>query len=115
MKGLFLDDERIPLEVFWEKYPDNVEWIVVRTPAEFLEEIRMNGKSFDIISFDHDLQAFDQSTKYDITGYDLLKKYIDWAIRNINILPEIVIHSQNSVGRYNMICYIEFAKQYHFF
>lgn len=110
MKGLFLDDERSPLEVFWEKYPPNVEWVIVRTPQDFLRQIITAGKTFDIISFDHDLQSYDEVSKYDVTGYDLLKKYIDWAIINIDQLPEIVFHTQNCVGRHNMMLYLEFAK-----
>ena len=34
LKGLFLDDERNPEDVTWIKYPDNIEWIVVRDSAE---------------------------------------------------------------------------------
>lgn len=35
IKGLFLDDERVPQDVTWIKYPENVEWVVVRSYDEF--------------------------------------------------------------------------------
>ena len=52
LKGIFLDDERKPTDVTWINYPDNVDWVVVRTKTEFCD---MGFKGCDIISFDHDL------------------------------------------------------------
>ena len=31
IKGLFLDDERVPQDVTWVNYPKNIEWTVVRS------------------------------------------------------------------------------------
>ena len=37
MRGIFLDDERNPEDVTWIKYPENVEWFIVRTVLNFLQ------------------------------------------------------------------------------
>ena len=55
MKGLFLDDERVPQDVTWVVYPKNIEWTVVRSYDEFFHEFHRG--QFQVISFDHDIQV----------------------------------------------------------
>lgn len=50
---LFLDDERIPEDVFWVELP-RAEWVVVRDYDEFVDTITREGIPAHI-SFDNDL------------------------------------------------------------
>lgn len=102
MKGLFLDDERNPIDATWMQYPDTVDWVVVRTFSEFVKEVTSQG--FDLISFDHDLQDFSKGPE--MTGYDCLK----YLANNSNyipdcFLPQIVVHSMNPIGKVNILSY----------
>lgn len=102
MKGLFLDDERNPQEVTWVNYPENVEWTVVRSFSEFVKAATTQG--FDLMSFDHDLQDFSKGAE--MTGYDCLK----WLCNNSTyipncLLPQIVVHSMNPIGKVNILTY----------
>lgn len=83
MKGLFLDDERIPQEVTWVNYPENIEWTVVRSFSEFVKAVSTQG--FHIISFDHDLQDFSKGAE--MTGYDCLK----WLCSNSTYIPNCLL------------------------
>lgn len=100
--GLFLDDERNPEDVFWVKYPKDVEWFVVRRMSDFIFSI-CNGE-IDIISFDHDIQDYDMLGN-EQTGYDCLKSLIDYCIDTNTRIPECFFHTQNSVGLENMRTY----------
>ena len=50
---LFLDDERMPADVYWEKLPD-VDWTIVRSYDAFVKTITERGIPIHI-SFDNDL------------------------------------------------------------
>lgn len=108
--GLFLDDERLPDDVFWVKYPDNINWKIVRSYSDF--ESSLNEGSFDIISFDHDLQDFVDGKEY--TGYDALKKLVDLCIEKKVTLSECYFHTQNPIGRNNMSAYWENFMRHYF-
>lgn len=139
MKGLFLDDERNPEDVTWIKYPEGIEWIVVRNSEELSDY--MHDMSFDIYSFDHDLQDFweipegtviglseygdvlaDKTTNGEHTGYTLLQEMIsNWEILpnfDLKHLDKIkfVFHTQNPIGKKNMESYyqnyLKFMKEY---
>lgn len=103
MKGLFLDDERIPGDVTWIQYPESVEWVVVRTFVDFVEFIDSRPLP-DVISFDHDLQDFG-IYGLEKTGYDCLKFLIDFCLQNGYNLPVCYFHTQNVVGKENMWAY----------
>lgn len=95
-RGLFLDDERNPRDVTWIHYPPNVKWTIVRNSKDFLEKV--SQESFDLVSFDHDIQDFTKNGE-EVTGYDLLKKYLEkWD-------ASCVFHTQNIVGKDNMSKY----------
>lgn len=51
---LFLDDERIPSDVFWLKLPRDAEWVIVRNQQEFRDHILQHGIPRHA-SFDNDL------------------------------------------------------------
>lgn len=105
MKGLFLDDERNPSDVTWECYPDNVEWFVVRSYPEFKKALTLN--QWDLISFDHDLQDFNDS-KRERTGYDCVKFLVQGLMWDSGIKlkdPTIYFHTKNPIGKKNMSMY----------
>lgn len=100
MKGIFLDDERSPCDVYWVSYQDNVEWIVCRNGLEFFLAL---NPSIDIVSFDHDIQEFHNGKE--TTGYDILKKMIDNSFDGGHMPSEIYFHTQNNIGKKNMEMY----------
>ena len=88
MKRLYLDDIKTPI---------NPEWIVARNYDEFVKIVNKKGlENFDIISLDHDL-----GESHD--GMDcalfLINKCLDLDIQ----LPQIFVHSENTVGGENII------------
>lgn len=71
MHLIFLDDERNFEDVTWVKYPKFDVVSVVRNSTEFgllCEELLDLGIEFKV-SFDHDIQEFDNRGK-ETTGYD---------------------------------------------
>lgn len=111
IKGLFLDDERVPSDVTWIQYPDNVEWIIARNYQEFFDVFR--NDEFDIITFDHDIQSYVKGEEK--TGYDCLKLLLEYY--NDDFVEDIkfFFHTQNPVGKKNMECYynnyVKFMKE----
>ena len=112
MKGLFLDDERYPKDATWMKYPEGVEWKVVRTFSHFVKCV--NREHYDIISFDHDIQDFSKGSE--LTGYDCLKAYcnfIGFHGLKSEYLPEVRVHSMNPIGKVNIMSYwLNFVENY---
>lgn len=130
LKGLFLDDERVPQDVTWIQYPDNIEWIIVRNMEEFADYI--HNLSFDIYSFDHDLQDYweikegqvighdingavyaTETTARENTGYTILQSMLyDWQML-FNFEPKhldkvkFFFHTQNPIGKKNMESYYQ--------
>lgn len=118
-KGLFLDDVRMPEDVVWVKLPD-IEWIIVRSYNQFVNEIQVHGiPSF--ISMDHDLGLEDYIDPQEIeedmifterNGYDCAKWLIAYCLEHKRKLPEYVVHSMNCVGKANITNYLENAKKH---
>jgi hypothetical protein len=95
MKILFLDDERMPEDVTWLRYPKDSEFTIVRTVEAFAKAVADN-EAFDIWSLDHDLGT-------EATGYDALKHAIRWMPYRT---PAIVWpHTKNIVGGKNITEY----------
>lgn len=112
MIGIFLDDERNPEDVTWvNNYPEEVEWYVVRRMNDFLFCIFNMGDEEYIISFDHDIQDYNLVGKEN-TGYDCLKSMVDFCLDSGKPLPICFFHTQNPVGKTNMIAYYENAKKH---
>jgi hypothetical protein len=116
-KYLFLDDIRHPYDAF--NYTKQTmflqkEWIIVRDYNQFVEHIIENGLPY-FIAFDHDLA--DEHYDYDDvktgkeykekTGLDCAKWLVDHCIDNNLDLPQYFVHSQNPVGKDNIIGYFE--------
>ena len=127
--NLFLDDNFTPTEIANLETVDahrkryrNLDWIVVRNYVDFVDTINQKGLP-DIISFDHDLapEHYEQVLSDDNwqmsdndivinynsfkieTGYHAAKwllAYCDWHKLE---LPFCMIHSQNKIGKRNLI------------
>ncbi len=90
---LFLDDERVPEDIFWCKIPD-VNWIIVRTAEEAWNLISKKGMP-RYISFDHDLGG-------GMDGYKLAYKIVEAFQEKKLIIPNnfgFLVHSKNPVGK----------------
>ena len=131
---LFLDDFRtpklVPLYDFLTstQAPFNKEelWDVVTNYQEFVVYIEayyiLNNSLPELISFDHDLSDEHYSSdmftnpenyndKYDTfnekTGYECAKWLVDFCMDNNITLPKYLCHSQNPVGKENIIKYLD--------
>lgn len=107
MIGLFLDDERVPQDVTWIGYPDDIEWYSFNRMSDFLFAV-FNMEGEYILSFDHDLAEFDLSGNEN-TGYVALKAVIDYCMNSGLPIPVCYFHTQNPIGRGNMKYYYENA------
>jgi hypothetical protein len=114
--NLFLDDMRIPQEVFEytqdHRYSER-SWISVRNYEEFVQVVSekyMEGQLPQLISFDHDLadQHYreignsDYDSYLEKTGYHCAKWFTDFCIDTDSPLPECLVHSMNPVGKKNI-------------
>lgn len=109
--GLFLDDIRVPKDLC--NYMDEIailpyllgNWTVVRTYEEFVDCISKDS-AYERISFDHDLGE-DRKGRELPSGYDALKWLVDQVLDENMVLPEVWCHSQNPVGKANILGYWE--------
>jgi len=116
MFKLFLDDIRIPADVFtYIKNPIYLEldWVIVRNYDEFVKAIEERGVP-DVVSFDHDLadehyglDDYVWNSEYDMfkekTGYHCAQWLIYHCIDNkLMISKKVYIHSMNPVGTKNI-------------
>ena len=103
---IFIDDERMPSDVTWMNSIDYTKetWFVARTSHDVFDIIKNHyiGDERIIISFDHDLQQFDEYGK-EVTGYDILKSIINMHMdKKISDIPDCYFHTKNPVGKKNM-------------
>jgi len=96
LKNIYLDDLRTP-------YED--KWIIVRGFYQFIETVESIGlENIGAISLDHDLGIF--VGEEEKTGYDCAKWLVNLSMdKGIN-LPQIYVHSANTVGLLNIINYV---------
>lgn len=95
---LWLDDER--------PSPNDSVWRTVKTASECITELQ--AAFFDVVSLDHDLGPPEAGTGYDVLCW--LEQQIaagDWR----TVVPELLIHSANPVGRQRMLAAISKIKQ----
>ena len=93
---IYLDDLRTPLDD---------KWIVVRNYYQFIEAIESIGlENIEVISLDHDLGLF--ANEEEKTGYDCAKWLVNLSIDKKIRLPQIYVHSANTVGLLNIINYV---------
>lgn len=91
--NIFLDDERIPEQVYWVDLPD-VQWTIVRNMLEFVEHIEQHGLP-QIISFDNDL-GFDE-----LEGRDCAKWLVEQIMDGKVTIPDdfqFFVHSKNCIA-----------------
>lgn len=103
--SIFLDDERNPQDVTWIELP-NIKWIIIRDFSWF--KFYINGRMPEYITFDHDLQDFNEDGTEN-TGYTCLKWLVDYCIDHDMMLPGCFFHSMNPIGVKNMKSYYENA------
>ena len=105
--GLFLDDERFPRDVTWILYDTDIQWVIVRSYKGFCAAIQ--DGLYDVISLDHDLLVFwtdFNGKQHEETGYRAVLKLGDVMLeQQPDKLPEVIVHSQNVVGRENILQY----------
>ena len=125
--NLFLDDERFPVnrkgygdqmsayDLTGNKKYFLLDWIIVRNFGEFIKTIEEKGLP-DIISFDHDLKDYHYNyyrmftvytgwidyTVLEGTGFECAKWLINYMLNNNLKCPDILIHTQNTVGAKNI-------------
>jgi hypothetical protein len=111
--NLFIDDERVPMDVKWGTWQDqalyrDADWVIARNWGDVLEIVLTFGFP-KLISFDHDLGEDEK------TGYEIARKLCDMIMDGIP-LPEnfdYMVHSKNPVGAQNISNYMEsFLKYY---
>ncbi len=120
--NLFLDDFRQPSDAFLYTYDpiyQNLNWLVVVNYDQFVETVEryydLSGILPTIISFDHDLADVHYNHQTDIpyddmeekTGYHCAKWLVDFCMDNDLPLPEYYAHSMNTVGRRNILGYLD--------
>ena len=114
--NLFLDDVRVPTQVYWAEIPKDQHYSVVRNYNEFIEIIELRGLP-KFICYDHDLSTEHYhdigkpSMRYDIysekTGYDCAKWLVAYCAERKIKHPPYIVHSLNSVGKLNIEAYID--------
>lgn len=100
--NIFLDDERDPTFVS-DKFP-NRKWVVIRSYSEFCFFVTSNLENIELISFDHDICSHDLDG-VEKTGKDAVV-FLTELCMGKNNLPNIWVHSQNPVGKSNIISYV---------
>ena len=68
-RGLFLDDYRNPSDVYWCRYPKDIQWEVVRSYDSFIGSL-ISGRQYDFISYDHDLEEFHYKDAAGVLDFD---------------------------------------------
>ncbi len=124
---LFLDDIRVPYDVFKLNilpiYENNSDWVIAKSFDEFVKVLKEKGIP-DVISFDHDL-SYDHYLEInqineilyenleEKTGYDAAKYLVDKCIELDEEIPMYYVHSANPVGSENIKKYLENAKKFY--
>lgn len=79
-------------------------WTAIRNYQDFVAYISKNGIP-SIISFDHDLGLNVDSTETE-SGYDAVKYIVNFILEQEHpVLPNVLSHSQNPVGKANILYY----------
>ena len=120
---LFLDDSRYPETVTWVELPftDETKWVMVGNYQEFVSTILEKGVP-KFIAFDHDLAdehykefhncggIFRYESMTEKTGFCCAKWLCKYCRDNKIKFPEYVVHSLNTIGKDNIVNYIESYK-----
>ena len=113
--NIFLDDVRIPTQVYWAEIPKDQHYSVVRNFNEFVDLISLRGLP-KFVCYDHDLatehyhDVGKASMNYDNykerTGYDCAKWLVAYCFEKNIKHPPYVVHSLNPIGKQNIESYI---------
>lgn len=100
--AVFLDDEReigfIKPKLDVNKY----DWIVIRNYFDFTDYIDKNLEIISLISFDHDIDSFDEDD-FEWTGRDAAR-YVQYKCQDNQLnFPDFLVHSMNNIGRQNIL------------
>lgn len=125
--NLFLDDERMPEDVYnfmmkdaygdafmemeASMYQKNDNWVIVRTYHEFILQIATYGFPF-MVSFDHDLADFSGPNREERTGMDCAKWMVSVLMNKPEEFPIWKVHSKNTVGAENIDKYLKNARKH---
>jgi len=99
---VFLDDERNPLDIknlMGKYFVEN--WTIVRNYTDFTKVIDANIGNIGVVSFDHDLAC--KVKDVEKTGKDCADYLIYKCIEKSMEFPSWFVHTQNTVGRTNII------------
>lgn len=111
---LFLDDERLPSDVFWVRLPIEHPWRVIRTFAAFQDCVRSNGLPL-FVSFDHDLADFEKAPdgrSVERTGVDCARWLVQHCLDADLEPPPFSVHSKNPIrAREIALTMSDFKKQ----
>ena len=100
--SVFIDDERFPLDIknlMGEFFVEN--WIIIRNYTDFVKVIDENIENINIVSFDHDIACFVGDKEF--TGKDCADYLINKCIEKNIKFPNWFVHTQNIIGRQNVI------------
>lgn len=113
--NIFLDDYRVPEDVYWQILP-KVEYVIVRSYEEFVDCLLKLEEEPAFVAFDHDLAdahyTGDFSNPNEKTGYDCAKELVTICQARNWKLPEFIVHSLNFEGRRNIEQYLANAKRH---
>lgn len=89
-------------------FSNSSKWVIVRNYFDFVEIIDNNFDSINLISFDHDLACFKKinGIKEEFTGKSAADYVINYCMVNDKKFPNWYVHTDNTVGRGNIIGYI---------
>lgn len=100
LKIFILEDEldRLPRSTMLEALKDHE----VTTAASFEEGKERYQGGYDILLLDHDMRGFYDDSEHPNTGHQFVK----WLVKDLDRTKvpttQVVLHSQNYVGRRNM-------------
>lgn len=105
--NIFLDDIRFPnmshnkTKGLGDSFSHEDNWVIVRDYFTLKHVIDTRFNEIKLISFDHDLACYLDGIEY--TGKDAMDYLIDFCINNNVKLPDWYVHSDNTIGRNNII------------
>ncbi len=104
---VFLDDIRNPSmshnndKGLGVHYSSSNAWVIIRDYFSFVDFINKEFNNIELISFDHDLACYKNDQEY--TGKDAMNYIIEYCMDNNKKVPDWYVHSDNTVGRNNII------------
>lgn len=100
---VFLDDKRV---VEMSHNPNKGlgeinDFVILRDDKSFIDFINQNFDKIELISFDHDLACFNNDGEF--TGKTACEFVINKCLDTGEKFPDWYVHSDNNVGRENII------------